>query len=158
MSHAHDHDPTVPRGALIGVAILLAGTLMFTGAVSYGLIPHSANPEASRAAAHVGIAQQRALLVADQADGSVAIRDAATGRIVTIVPYGEQGFVRATLRRLARAREARGLGAATPFTLRRWDNGALSLHDPATGSNAEIYGFGGDHVRAFASMLEGPAA
>lgn len=158
MSHAHDHDPTVPRGVLIGVAVLLAGTLMFTGAVSYGLLPHSANPEADRAAEHIGIAQERALHVTDRADGAVVITDANTGATVSVVPYGEEGFVRATLRRLARVREARGLGPDTPFALRRWDNGALSLHDPATGSDAEIYGFGPDHVRAFAVMLDGPAA
>lgn len=157
MSHAHHHDdPTVPRGVLIAVAGLLCATMALAGATSFGLVPRSADPEASRAAAHVAPAQQRSLRFADRADGAVVVSDAVTGDVVSIVPFGEGGFVRATLRRLARARAIAGVGAEPPFTLTRWDNGALSLSDPATGATAEIYGFGADHVRAFAVMLEDP--
>lgn len=158
MSQAANHDPTVPRGALIGAAVLLLGTMAMTGAVSLGLLPRTAVPEASRAAQHVAPAQERALRFADRADGAVVISDAASGATVKIVGFGEGGFVRATLRRMARARAAAGVGAEPPFVLTRWDNGALSLHDPETGRTAEIQGFGADHSRAFAEMLEGPAA
>lgn len=157
MSHAHDHDPAVPPAVLIGVAVLLASVMALAGAVSLGFVPRSADPVASRAAAHVEPAQQRSIVFADRADGAVVVSDAATGRTVSVIPYGEGGFVRATMRRLARARAAAGIGAEPPFVLTRWDNGALSLADPETGRTAEIYGFGGDHVRAFAIMLEGPA-
>jgi putative photosynthetic complex assembly protein len=159
MNHVHHHEhPTVPRGALIGVAALLGLTITLTGAVSYGLLPQSANPDASRAAQHVAPAQERALRFADRADGAVVISDAATGEVVSTIGFGEGGFVRATMRRLARTRAAAGVGSEPPFTLTRWDNGALSLRDPQTGAEAEIYGFGADHVRAFAAMLEGPPA
>jgi putative photosynthetic complex assembly protein len=159
MSHAHHHEhPTVPRGALIGVAGLLAMTIALTGAVSLGLLPQSANPEASRTAGHVAPAQQRALVFTDRADGAVVISDAATGDVVSTIGFGQGGFVRATVRRLARERAMAGVGAAPPFTLIRWDNGALSLRDPETGAEAELYGFGADHVRAFAEMLEAPSA
>jgi putative photosynthetic complex assembly protein len=159
MSVAHHHDdPTVPRGALIGVAGVLALTMALTGAVSFGLLPQSANPELSRAAQHVAPARERSLRFSDRADGAVVISDAATGEIVSTIGFGQGGFVRATMRRLARARAAAGVGAQPPFILTRWDNGALSLRDPETGAEAEIYGFGADHVRAFAQMLEGPAA
>lgn len=158
MSHAHDHDPTVPRGALIGAAVLLLGTMAMTGMVSTGLLPRTAVPEASRAARHVTPAAERALRFTDRADGAVVISDARTGAVVSTIAYGEGGFVRATMRRLARLRTAQGIGAQPPFVLTRWDDGALSLRDPETGGTAEIYGFGADHVRAFADMLEGPAA
>jgi putative photosynthetic complex assembly protein len=159
MSHAHHHDdPTVPRGALIGIAVLLAGTMAFTGAVSMGWLPHSANPSASRAAQNVGVAEERMLRFADQPDGTVLISDASTGEAVTVIGFGKGGFVRATMHRLAKARKAVGIGAVPPFRLVRWDNGALSLIDPETGKQAEIYGFGSDHVRAFADMLKGPKA
>jgi putative photosynthetic complex assembly protein len=159
MSHAHHHDdPTVPKSALIGIAVLLTGTMAFTGAVSLGLLPHSANPSASRAAQHVGVAQERMLRFADQADGTVLISDAKSGEAVSVIGFGKGGFVRATMRRLAKAREAAGAGSEAPFRLVRWQNGALSLIDPVTGKQAEIYGFGGDHVRAFADMLAGPKA
>ena len=158
MSHAPHHDPTVPRGALIGAAVLLLGTLAATAAVSFGLLPQSANPESSRAAQHVVAVQERALVFTDRADGAVVISDATTGDEVSVIAYGEGGFVRATMRRLARARAAQGIGAEPPFVLVRWNNGALSLRDPETGGTAEIYGFGADHVRIFADMLPAPAA
>ena len=47
-------------------------------------------------------------------------------------------------------------GAEPAFKLIRWENGALSLLDPTTGRDAEIYGFGPDHTKSFADMLEAP--
>lgn len=158
MSLTDHHDPTVPREALIGAAVLLAFVMALTGATSLGLIPQSANPETARAAADVQPAQSRSLRFTDQRDGSVAITDAQSGAVVSTIAFGEGGFVRATMRRLAKARAAAGIGAAPPFTLTRWNNGALSLTDPQTGESAEIHGFGADHSRAFADMLNDPAA
>ncbi len=159
MSHAHHHDdPTVPKPALIGVAVLLAATMALTGAVSLGLLPQSANPSASRAAQNIGAAQERMLYFADQTDGTVLISDASTGQSLKTIGFGEGGFVRATMRRLVKARRATGIGSAQPFKLVRWENGALSLMDPATGKQAEIYGYGADHVRAFAELLEQPSS
>lgn len=157
MSHAH-HDPAVPRGVLIAVAVMLAFIMALTGAVTSGLLPKEGDPEASRAAASVQPAAVRALRFADRADGAVTVNDAATGALVTVIPYGQGGFTRATLRRLAKVRRAAGVGAAPPFELVRWANGALSLRDPETGKSAEIHGFGPDHSRAFADMLKGAGA
>ena len=92
----------------------------------------------------------------DRADGAVVVSDATSGETVTVVPFGQGGFLRATMRRMAKARIAAGIGAEPPFTLTRWENGALSLKDPATGRDAEIYGFGPDHTKSFADMLEAP--
>jgi putative photosynthetic complex assembly protein len=158
MSHAHHHDPTVPRGALIGAAVLLVFVMLLTGATRLGWLPRSAVPEASRAAANVTVATSRSLRFTDQPDGSVAVTDATTGALVSTIKFGEGGFVRATMRRLAKARAAAGIGSQPPFTLVRWSNGALSLEDPQTGLSAEIHGFGGDHSRAFADMLGDSAA
>jgi putative photosynthetic complex assembly protein len=158
MNHAAHHDPTVPRGALIGAAALLLFVLAMTGAVSWGLIPHAADPEASRAANHVAVAQSRELRFTDRADGAVVVSDAVSGKTVKVIGFGEGGFLRATMRRMAKARIAAGVGAEPPFTLTLWANGALSLSDPQTGGEAEIHGFGPDHSRIFAEMLKEPAA
>jgi putative photosynthetic complex assembly protein len=158
MSHAHpNHDPTIPRGALIGAALLLTSVIAMTGAVRMGWLPQSANPVAERAAAQVAPAQERMLLFADRADGAVVVSDAVSGAEVKIIGYGKGGFFRATMRRLAKARAARGKGAEAPFRLVRWENGALSLIDPETGQQAELIGFGNDHSSMFAEMLEGAA-
>ena len=153
MSHAVHHDPTVPRGALIGAAVLLLFVITLTGAVRFGFIPRAADPTATRAAAHVAPAQVRSLRFTDRADGAVLVSDAKSGDTVTVVPFGKGGFLRATMRRMAKARIARGIGDEPAFTLVRWENGALSLKDPATGREAEIYGFGPDHTKIFADML-----
>ncbi len=155
MSAAHDHDPTVPRPLLIGVAALLLTILALTAAVSFGALPKEGDPELSRAAANIAPAEQRDLRFADREDGAVVVSDATTGETVKIIGFGEEGFTRATMRRLAKRRAHAGVGAEQPFTLIRWENGALSLRDPQTGAEAEIYGFGADHVAAFAEMLEG---
>lgn len=154
MNHAVQHDPTVPRGALIGAAILLMFVITLTGAVRFGLIPRAADPSVTRAAAHVMPAQQRSLRFIDRADGAVVVSDANSAETVTVIPFGQGGFLRATMRRMAKVRIAAGIGKEPPFTLTRWENGALSLKDPATGRDAEIYGFGPDHTKIFADMLE----
>lgn len=158
MSHAHHHDEVIPPAVIKMAGALLLGTMALTGAVQLGWLPQSANPEASRAAANVVPVQERLLRFADRADGAVVISNADTGETVKVIAFGEGGFVRATLRRMAKARAAKGVGAEPPFKLTRWENGALSLTDPQTGREAEIHGFGADHSRAFAEMLEGPAA
>jgi putative photosynthetic complex assembly protein len=156
MSHAVHHDPTVPRAALIGVAGVLLFTMAMTGATRFGLLPHSADPVASRAAQNVAPAKTRELRFADRADGAVVVSDATTGVTVKVVEFGQGGFLRATMRRMAKARMAAGIGAQPPFKLVLWENGALSLSDPETGRVAEIQGFGADHSRIFAEMLEQP--
>jgi putative photosynthetic complex assembly protein len=158
MSHAAHHDPTVPRGALIGAAAVLLFTMAMAGATRIGLLPHSADPDASRAAQNVQPAQSRDLRFADRADGAVVVTDANSGATVKVVEFGQGGFLRATMRRMAKARIAAGIGAEPPFKLTLWENGALSLSDPQTGRDSEIHGFGADHSRMFADMLEEPAA
>ena len=156
MSQAVHHDPTVPRGALIGAAVLLLFVLALTGAVRFGFIPRAADPSLTRAAAQVMPAQERLLHFADRSDGAVVVRDALSGETVTVIAFGEGGFLRATMRRMAKARKAAGVGSEPAFKLVRWENGALSLLDPSTGRDAEIYGFGPDHTKGFADMLEAP--
>jgi len=70
------------------------------------------------------------------------------------IGFGEGGFVRATMRRMAKVRAAADIGSEPPFKLTLWENGALSLSDPQTGQEAEIHGFGSDHSATFAEMLK----
>jgi putative photosynthetic complex assembly protein len=86
------------------------------------------------------------------------VSDATSGEEVQVVGFGQGGFLRATMRRLAKARIAAGSGSAPPFELTLWENGALSLRDPETGRDVEIHGFGADHSKIFADMLRGTDA
>lgn len=154
--HAHSHENTVPRPALVMAAGLVGLTLMLTAAVQIGWLDREAVPSVERAKAAVAPAASRELRFEDGADGSVRIIDASTGTLVQQVvedtPSG--GFIRGVMRGLARDRRMRGIGAEPPFTLTLWQDGSLSLSDSATGREVELGGFGADNRAVFMALLE----
>lgn len=100
----------------------------------------------------------RDLRFADRADGAVVVTDAGTGQTVDVLE-GEQGFIRATMRGLARARHSEGIGQTAPFRLQSWTDGRLTLDDAATGRHLELQAFGSLNVAVFARLLpQAPAA
>ena len=159
-AHAHNHENTVPRPALIMAGALVGLSLVLTGAVSLGILDREAVPSVDRAAAAVAPAKTRDLRFADGTDGSVRITDAATGELVQLVNQDTQsgGFIRGVLRGLARDRKMRGIGAQPPFRLTLWQDGSLSLTDTATGREVELGGFGADNRAVFVALLEGEGA
>ena len=92
----------------------------------------------------------------DQADGSIALRNVADGKVVAWIKPGEDGFVRGTLRGLAQARQRDGLGREPPFSLTRFDDGRLDLADDATGRHVPLEAFGPSNFGAFARLLPEP--
>ena len=96
--------------------------------------------------------QQRDLVFEDRADGAVVVRDAAGLRPVAVFT-GENGFLRGTLRGLARTRKAEQVGPEAPFRLSTWSDGRLTLDDPATGRHVELLAFGPDNAAVFARLL-----
>ena len=95
---------------------------------------------------------ERALRFVDRPDGSIAVIDADSDRVVDSVT-GESGFVRGTLRGLARERKRQGIGAEQPFRLVARADGRLTLMDPATGRRVDLESFGPTNAAAFAHML-----
>ena len=94
---------------------------------------------------------QRELHFVDAADGAVLVRDAQSGETVARF-VGEQGFVRGTLRALARERNRRGLGAELPLQLVGQRDGRLTLRDPATGERIGLEAFGSSNLAIFAQL------
>jgi putative photosynthetic complex assembly protein len=140
------HDTILPRGALIGAAILVGGALtLVIGARLTGYQP--ARPAASAAVA-VGD-----LRFEDRPNGSIAIFSSADDRLVDTLAPGTNGFVRGVLRGLARDRRADHVGEAPPFRLTRWADGRLSLDDPSTGRHVDLEVFGPTNAGAFADIL-----
>lgn len=90
----------------------------------------------------------------DRPNGSVAISDARTGRMVSVVEPGSGGFVRSTMRGLVRERKRNDIDAGPPFRLTRWSDGTLSLDDDTTGRHIALDAFGATNAKAFASMVE----
>lgn len=96
---------------------------------------------------------ERSFRAADRANGAVVITDAASGRDVLVIAPGEDGFMRGTLRGLARDRRMRDLGPEAPFHLTAWTDGRLTLDDTATGRRLDLLAFGQTQAEAFARLL-----
>ncbi|MDP3068596.1 MAG: photosynthetic complex assembly protein PuhC [Methylocystis sp.] len=142
-SSAHDG---VPRPILRGAGVLILFALLATGLTRLTGV----------GAVHMPLrnaVESLPLLFEDRIDGSVAVRDARDGALFYVVQPGAYGFIRSTLRGLARERRRSGLDATTPFGLTRWSDGTVSLEDSATGRRVNLDAFGPDNARAFAQLF-----
>lgn len=134
-----------PRGVLIGAAAMIAFAI--AAAALYRGTDFA--PELRPTAA----VDSKALRFEDRSDGAVVVLDAGTGREIAVLAPGAEGFVRATLRGLARERRSRDIGAEAPFQLTRWADGRVTLLDPATGRTVDLAAFGPTNAEAFARLL-----
>lgn len=132
--------PLLGAGALIVLALVLAGVARFTG---FGAVP-----VVSATAVEV-----RALRFEDRADGAVVVREDGTREVVQVLAPGTNGFVRSVMRGLARERKMKGFDDEAPFELVRWDDNRLSLIDTATKRQIELVSFGITQLEVFAEML-----
>ncbi len=139
-----ERPPTLPRWLLLGAAGLVVLTLLAAG-IGRLVGPHIAM---TAAALH-----SRSLSFADRSDGAVVITDAQDGRLLEVMPAGSNGFLRATMRGLARTRHQSGLGRAAPFRVTEWADGRVTLDDPATGAVIELNAFGSTNAAVFARLL-----
>jgi putative photosynthetic complex assembly protein len=89
----------------------------------------------------------------DRADGAVVVNDASDGAKLFTVEPGVGGFVRATMRGMARERHRQDIGEQPPFTLTRWTDGTVSLQDKATGRTINLDAFGPTNAEAFARLF-----
>ena len=140
-----------PRGALLGAAALM--TLADRGGRN-----GPAHRDLGRAMYRTGVpVESRDLRFADRTDGAVVISEAGTGRVVDVASPGTNGFLRSTMRGLARDRKRQDLGAEAPFRLTRWADGRLSLQDEATGRSIDLGAFGATNAAVFAHLMTGSA-
>ncbi len=137
----HAADRAFPKLPLLGVAGLLGVTL---GVAFIGGTP---------ALEHGVAVQQRDLVFEDRADGAVTVRDAQSSAPFAVIDPGTNGFMRAALRGLARERLREAHGPEVPFRLVTWQDGRMTLDDPATGRRIDIKAFGPSQAEAFARLL-----
>ena len=138
---APDH---FPKWVLYCAAGIMAFSL-----ISVGLIRVTGNGPDQRAAAAT---LQRSLVFQDQKDGGVRVEDGVTGETLTVL-YGEQGFVRGSLRALSRERYSRGIGSSAPFDLIARVDGRVTLFDPSTGQRVDLESFGPTNTAEFSRFL-----
>jgi putative photosynthetic complex assembly protein len=138
----------LPRGVLLAIGVLVLVSLAGTAVVRLSGL-NIREPDARTVAT-------RALRFDDGADGSVVITDGSTGQPVARIS-GEQGFLRGTLRAMARERRRSGLDAGPAFQLVARADGRLTLLDPATGQRIDLESFGPTNAAVFARLLPGAA-
>lgn len=149
MSARHDnparHDG-VPPAALLAAGLLLSVAL---AGVTVARMTQTglSQKEAS------SVAGFRDVNFRDRADGGIDVLDAATGRVIDDVQPGTNGFLRGTLRGLARSRRLAGVGAEPPFRLTRWWDGTFSLEDRGTGQIIPLDAFGPTNAAVFVRLL-----
>lgn len=124
--------------ALVGLSLVVAAT---------GRLTHIGAVETTGS-----LVAARDLCFADSPDGSVVVTDAKDGSLVEVFT-GENGFVRGTMRGMARTRKSEGLGPQDPFRLAAWSDGRLTLDDPATGRHIELQAFGSTNTEVFGNLL-----
>jgi putative photosynthetic complex assembly protein len=137
-----------PKAPLILLGALVLASLLGTAAVRWSGVDIR-EPDAPAVAV-------RLLRFEDRPDGSIAVLDGRDGSLVETV-QGEHGFLRGTLRGLARERRMRGLGPEQPFELIARKDGRLTLLDPATQQRIDLDSFGPTNARVYARWVPAPA-
>jgi putative photosynthetic complex assembly protein len=143
-------DRPMPRAPLAGAVALVVLTLAAVAFVRLTGVGAESPPLAATVS-------ERELRFADRPEGGVAVHDARDGALVAVLAPGGDGFVRGTLRALARERRSHGIGAGPPFRLAAHADGRLTLEDLATDRRIDLAAFGPTNAGAFARFLERPA-
>jgi putative photosynthetic complex assembly protein len=140
-------DQPSPRGALLGIAALVAFSLLAVVVAQLGGFK-------AGQAAPGAIAESRDLRFADGQGGTVHVFDAASGQLLAALRPGTENFIRGVLRGLARERRSASLDRQVPFRLARHANGRLTLRDLATGRLVDLRAFGSTNAQSFARLLD----
>ena len=139
-------DGNVPKAVLLGAAMLVAFSLVAAAAARLSDVGTLHMPA-------VRSVQTLSLRFEDRDDGGIDVRDATTASVIYTVAPGTNGFIRSTLRGLARERRRSGLDGETPFLLTHWSDGTVSLDDKATGRRVSLDAFGLTNAQAFAQFF-----
>lgn len=134
-----------------GLVVTLITTIFY--AWSNRIEPSSVIEQEIASTAHGELVASRQLHFVDIKGGVVSVLDADGGDELLRLQTGEDGFMRSVMRGFARERRAQGLGPEVPFDLVLWEDGLVSLIDPATKRRVELSAFGKDNVAAFTRLL-----
>ncbi len=137
------HDPSL-RAPLIAAGALIAVSIAVTAGVRWSGVDIS-QPDAP-------VLMTRSLVFVDRADGGIDVIDAREQRVIETI-VGQAGFVRGTLRGLARERHRAGIGATLPFELVAHTDGRLTLIDPSTHRRVDLESFGPTNTAEFAQLF-----
>lgn len=130
--------PMMAIGALVVASIVAVAAVRLSGVSIH-------EPDAP-------VLMTRSLQFQDRADGGIDVIDARDASHVETV-VGQAGFVRGTLRGLARERRRSGVGPEAPFELVAHVDGRLTLLDPSTSRRVDLESFGPTNMAEFVHLL-----
>lgn len=145
MSEATAH-PSIPAfilrsaGAMVVAVVVLVAFVRLTG-IGAATVPEPP------------VVEQRDLRFLDRSDGSIDVVDASSEALVRTIAPGSNGFLRGTMRGLARERRRSGIGDDVPFRLVAHADGRMTLSDPATGRKVDLGSFGPTNAGVFAELM-----
>jgi putative photosynthetic complex assembly protein len=143
MRPKHDWQVQSLNRPMAWIGVVLLAVLVAVGLARWsGLDPRT--PDAA-------VQWQRDLQFRDLPGGDVAVLDVRTGQQVAQFS-GEQGFLRSSLRALARERHRESLNGDAPFVLIGRTDGRLTLQDPSTGQRIDLESFGPTNAAVFAGL------
>lgn len=139
-------DKPIPRGALIGAAVLVGVSILTAGVARHtGLGTVETQLEEA--------VNSRSFHFEDRADGAVLVRNAGDGRLLQVMEPGTNGFARSVLMGFNRERRLKEIGPEPAFRITYWASGEYTLEDTATGRRVVLNAFGPDNAQAFARLL-----
>lgn len=140
----HPETGMIPARMLVAMAFLVGAALAIVGAASVSGRPVVGVPQAS------AIQAERLLILEGHGAKAVTVRH-TDGTVLADMAHG--GFVTVVQNGLERVRLVHGVAADLPVRLIRYADGRLSLLDPETNWNVELYAFGSDNKAAFERLL-----
>tara|TARA_R100001129_G_scaffold12176_2_gene8038 strand:- start:203 stop:655 length:453 start_codon:yes stop_codon:yes gene_type:complete len=139
-------DITVPRGALVGAAVLIGLTMTaITTARHYDVGRLTVQTAQSR--------DQRMLIFEPLPNGEMMVLSEQREPLAHLVIEGDT-FAMTAVRALAMQRNDRELADEFHLLLQRDNDGHLELADPDTGRTVKLQGFGQASALAFARYLD----
>ena len=133
--------PAIPfavRMVLLGLSLLVIGIF---AARQAGL--EVRQPDAP-------VVWKKDLRFADGEHGEILVFDTTSQKIASF--EGEQGFLRGTLRALARERKKRAISPDAAFELSGHADGQMVLRDPATGEAIHLASFGPSNAQVYRQL------
>ena len=128
--------------ALVALSLMAAGYKSWIDPLAPAVLPVSK------------VTATRALRFEDASNGQVVVIDDTTGELIEYLDVGTNGFLRATLRGLARTRHAQAKGSDIPFIVERRADGQELLIDPATERFIDLRAFGPTNSAVFTRYLK----
>lgn len=142
------HVPKAPLYTAAGLALMT-----FAIAIGARFFGFAASPEPLSVPV-----EERSIRLTPQDDGTLSVLDVNTGlEVIRLSPGNGNGFIFGAMRGLDYKRSIAKVSRDTPYALTRWQNGKITLDDPATGMHIAVNSFGQTQVASFEQLFRSEA-